>query len=246
MVGWDFTWLGPRLVTSPLPWDYDAIVVDRARHSPDLLDLETGGGEWLSALPYRPPRTVATEGWEPNAELAEALLRPLGITVVRTEAPPDNVGQVPGETRGRLPLPAGSFALVTNRHGAFVAAEVARVLTPAGVFVTQQVGGNYDAFYHALELSRPLRIGPPWNLSLASEQIEAAGLHVTDSGEATAVTTFRDVGALAWYLKAIPWTVEGFSIETHRPRLERLHDRMRGTGPLTVEMPAFWLEAAKP
>lgn len=240
--GWDFSWLGSRMVTSPLPWDYDAMVLERARRSPDMLDMDTGGGERLATLSYRPPRTVATEAWEPNVEVARARLRPLGVTVVRVEGAPDNVDQRRDETRGRLPFPAESFVLVTNRHGAFVAAEVARVLTPEGTFLTQQVGGNYDDFYDALALPRPERSGTRWDLRLAIEQIETAGLRVTDSGEATEVTTFADVGAFAWYLKAIPWVIDGFSIETHRPRLERRHERM----PIALRQPAFWLEAIKP
>lgn len=240
--GWDFSWLGPRLVTSALPWDYDASVLAHARRSPDLLDLETGGGEWLAALPYRPRRTVATESWEPNVEVAAARLAPLGVAVVPSEAAPDNVDQRPGATRGRLPFPPESFALVTNRHGSFLATEVARVLTRGGTFITQQVGGDYGDFYDALELPRPERRGRQWDLELAVAQVEAAGLPVSASGEATLLTSFADVGALAWYLKAVPWAVESFSIETHRKRLARLHERM----PLEVGMPAFWLEAVRP
>jgi SAM-dependent methyltransferase len=244
--GWDFSWLGPRIITSALPWDYESMVLGRARRSPDLLDLETGGGEWLATLPYRPPRTVATETWEPNVEVAAARLTPLGVAVVPSEAAPDNVDQRPGERYGRLPFPPDSFALVTNRHGSFLATEIARVLIPGGSFLTQQVGGDYGDFYDALELPHPERRGRRWDLGLALQQVEAAGLRVAGSGEATLATSFADVGAFAWYLKAIPWTVAGFSIERYRRRLERLHDRIAAEGPLTTEMPAFWLEAIRP
>jgi hypothetical protein len=46
--GWDFSWIEGRIIADPLPWDYTAAVVNAARHSPDLLDLGTGGGEWLA------------------------------------------------------------------------------------------------------------------------------------------------------------------------------------------------------
>jgi SAM-dependent methyltransferase len=246
VVGWDFSWLGPRMVTSALPWDYDAIVLEHARRSPDLLDIGTGGGEWLAGLPSRPARTVATESWQPNLEIARARLRPLGITVVWHEAAPDNAEQSADETRGRLPFPSESFALISIRHEAFVAREVARVLTRAGTFVTQQVGGNYEDFYEALELPRLDRRTAAWNLRLAVQQIEAAGLGITASGEGAETTSFADVGALAWYLKALPWAVDGFSIARHRSRLERLHGRIRADGPLIVQQSAFWLEAVKP
>lgn len=244
--GWDISWLGGRVSTTPPPWSFEKIVSRRARRSPDLLDIGTGGGEWLAGLPHRPPRTVATESWLPNVGVAEARLRPLGVTVVQVEEAPDNVDQVSGEKRGRLPFPDESFALVTNRHESFVASEVARILKRDGIFDTQQVGGRHDDFYEALGLPAPPVPDQRWDLRLAVEQVEAAGLRVVECEEGVEVTTFADVGAFAWYLKAIPWTVAGFSIEAHRPHLEQLHERIRTTGPLTVRQPAFWLEAVKP
>lgn len=76
-VGCDVSYHG-RISTIP-PWDFAAIVDAHSRASPDLLDLGTGGGEWLSRLPYRPTRTVVTEGWVPNVSVARTRLEPLGI-----------------------------------------------------------------------------------------------------------------------------------------------------------------------
>jgi hypothetical protein len=42
-----------------------------------------------------------------------------------------------------------------------------------------------------------------------------------------------------------PHAVENFSVETHRPQLERLHERIATEGPVTAELPAFWLKAVK-
>jgi hypothetical protein len=239
--GWDFSWLGDRMRVAPHPWSFEHIVAEHARRSPDLLDMETGGGEWLARLAVRSPRTVATESWPPNVEVAGARLRPLGITVVRDEAAPDNVEQSENETRGRLPFPSQSFALISNRHGTFVASEVARVLARGGNFLTEQVGGDYDEFHAALSIPRPSGRGPEWTLGLASAQLERAGLAVVESAEAFEETTFADVGAFAWYLKAIPWVVHGFTIAEHRARLEQLQAEM----PLTLRQPAFWLRAKK-
>ena len=55
MEGWDWDWLGARPTSSPLPWSYREIVQRLARDSPDLLDLGTGGGEWLAKLATLPP-----------------------------------------------------------------------------------------------------------------------------------------------------------------------------------------------
>ncbi len=148
--------------------------------------------------------TVATESWPPNVAVAAARLPPLGVAVVQVGDVPDNADQVAGEPPGRLPFRSSAFHLVTNRHESFVAAEVARVLTPAGRFVTQQVGtGNDDDIYRLLALPPP-PLARPWDLSVAVEQVQAAGLEVCDGGAGEEVEWFADVGALVWYLKAIP------------------------------------------
>lgn len=246
VAGWDFSWLESRIATSPLPWDYEAMVLRHARTSPDMLDIGTGGGEWLAALAYRAPRTVATEAWGPNVDLAGARLRPLAVTVVRDEGAPDNAEQEADDERGRLPFPSESFQLVVNRHAAFAAKEVARVLVPGGRFVTQQIGGSYDDFHRLLGLPVPAPASRRWGLPLAHAQLQAAGLSVVESGEGSEVTSFADVGAVAWYLVAVPWTVPGFSPDRDRARLADLHARIAAEGPVHVRLPAFWLDARKP
>jgi len=49
--GWDFSWLGDRRRVRPVRWDFRALVSEQAGNSPDLLDMGTGGAEWLSRLP---------------------------------------------------------------------------------------------------------------------------------------------------------------------------------------------------
>lgn len=139
-----------------------------------------------------------------------------------------------------------SFALISNRHESFVAAEVARVLAFGGSFITQQTGGDYDASYDALGLSRPSDRGREWNPALATAQVQAAGLNVVDSAEGHEETALSDIGAIAWYLRAIPWVVGGFSLRSHRPNLQRLHERIKSDGPIIFRQPSFWLKAFKP
>ena len=80
--GWDFSWLGDRMQVER-PWDYTQIVLDAARRAPNLLDMGTGGGEWLAELPFRPRCTIATEAWPPNVVGAARHLRAVGVPVVR-------------------------------------------------------------------------------------------------------------------------------------------------------------------
>ncbi len=245
-VGWDFSYLGNRMVTEPLPWNYNELVVTRARRSPDLVDLDTGGGEWLGALPYHPEVTVATESYAPNVTVAARRLRTLGVNLLHLDSAPDNNVQKVPESRGQLPFRTGSLHLVCNRHSSFVAAEVSRVLALGGRFITEQVGdpSNSD-FGSVLNLSLPAPPPRPWNLPIAMAQMEAAGLQVIASGEGKQVISFADVGAFAWYLKAIPWIIRGFSIQASKGRLKELHSEIKRSGPLRVRHPGFWLEAVK-
>ena len=46
--GWDLSLLGDRLVLEPPPWSFERIVDDEAVRAGSMLDMGTGGGEWLS------------------------------------------------------------------------------------------------------------------------------------------------------------------------------------------------------
>jgi hypothetical protein len=93
--GWDFSWLDRRSWTEPLPWDYSARIAALARKARTMLDMGTGGGEALSRLPHRAPRTVATEAWPPNVGLAARRLLPLGIPVIQSEQRPTTWTRTP-------------------------------------------------------------------------------------------------------------------------------------------------------
>lgn len=243
--GWDFSWLGDRMKTVALPWDFAEIVLRFASHSPDQLDLGTGGGEWLAALPHHPHHTVATEAWAPNVPIAAKRLEPLGIEVIQVDPAPNNSQQDPSVASAtRLPFDDGSFHLITDRHEAFVANEVARVLAPGGHFVTQQLGdGVYQEFRDLFEL--PPVEAKPWLLPMAVRQLEAADLVVDESAEGSQTITFADVGALSWYLRMVPWTIPNFSASEYREQLAKLHDRIEREGALVLNYPGFWVSALR-
>ena len=236
--GWDFTRLGARLVSEPPPWAFEEIVADRAARATTMLDMGTGGGEWLSSLPVRPPVTVATESWPPNVGVAAANLHALGVPVVQDEGATDNVRQGREDPRGRLAFTAEAFNLVTNRHESFVASEVSRILRPEGIFVTQQTHSGSQQFHELLGVQPPQV--EELEIDLALEQLSAAGLIVDEADEGYAATIFADIGALAWYLRSVPWAVPGFSISAYRNALIRLHG-----DPIRVTAKRFWVRAHK-
>jgi SAM-dependent methyltransferase len=243
--GWDFSWIAKRSTVEPLSWSYPRIVVRHARGSSDMLDLGTGGGELLSSFAYRPPMTIATEAYLPNVSVAARRLHPLNVTVVAVGGEPDNNRQR-GRVKGKLPFKTGSFHLAINRHESYVASEIARVLVTGGCFITQQVGKQrFHDFHRLLGLSPPPAPRTEWTLDLAKAQLRAANLRVTDSAKGIEVRSFKDVGAFAWYLKAIPWTVKRFSIRRYRSRLKELHLKCEREGPLKVSQNRFWLKAVK-
>ena len=241
--GWDFSWLGNRMETKPLPWDFSDLVDGLARGADTMLDLGTGGGEWLASLPHRPQVTVATESWHPNVAIARDRLAPIGIDVVEVEGCLDNDDQGPEGAEGpRLPFGDHVFELVTARHEAFVAREVARIVAGGGHFATEQVGVDGHREFREL-FGVPVHSTDLSFLDLVTRQAEHAGMRVDEVAEATQQSTFHDVGALAWFLRMVPWAVPDFSIERYRGRLELLHREMSIHGPLTVGLLGLYFVA---
>lgn len=239
VTGWDFSWIEGRSSTEPPPWSYEEIVSAHAAHARAMLDMGTGGGEVLASLSARAPVTVATEAWAPNVPVARERLAPLGIAVVQVEGAPDNVDQ-PGPRGGALPFADQEFDLVINRHEAFVATEVARVLEPGGTFLTQQAdSGSYDDLRAALGQPQPPT--PSW-LGLAVEQCEAAALTVVDTKRGDERLSFHDIGALVYFLRVVPWAVPDFEPRDERAALQTIHERLE-QAPIRIRQPRFMLTA---
>jgi len=240
--GWDFSWLAARSTAGTLPWNYRREVAHRAAAAEPMLDMGTGGGERLGRLSPRPGRTVATEAWPPNVAVAAGRLRPLGIAVVHDEGAPDNTAQN-GTGRGRLPFGDGAFALVTNRHEAFRATEVSRVLAPGGTFITQQVDfHSYDDLYRLAGLDVPQQPGS-W-LPLAREQVEGAGLAVETAVRGEQRYEFHDVAAVVYYLRVVSWAIPAFSLDACAASLRAAHGTPQ-MWPVPVRQRRFLLIATK-
>ena len=69
-------------------------------------------------------------------------------------------------------------------------------------------------------------------------QLLDAGLTIDEGDVGIATTVFADIGALAWYLRSVPWAVPGFTVSRYRQALLRLHG-----GPIRVGSQRFWLRA---
>lgn len=66
MLGWDFSHLRGRYKEDTrLPWDYRTIVLAHLKSHTHLLDMGTGGGEFLLTLKYPHSLTTVTEAYPP-------------------------------------------------------------------------------------------------------------------------------------------------------------------------------------
>ncbi len=232
--GWDFSWLEGRWIDSPPPWDYRQRVLATLPGIQSLLDMGTGGGELLASLAPLPPDTWATENHAPNMPIARGRLEPLGVHVVT------------GVADDALPLPDGYFDLVINRHESFDAAEIRRILKPGGRFLTQQVGGHDNLRLNELLQDEVTFEFIDWGLAVAVQQLEAAGLAVIEQLEAFPETRVTDIGAVVYYLRAIPWQIEGFTVEGYRDKLLALHRQIVRDNGLALHSHRFYIEAQKP
>jgi SAM-dependent methyltransferase len=232
--GWDFSWLDARTQGAPLPWNYRDIVTERMRQSRAMVDLATGGGEFLASLAPFPPITWATEGYPPNIILARQRLEPLGIQVADVSEP-----------GGKLPFEDAYFDLVIDRHEGVLWNEVYRILKPGGRLVTQQVGGENCSEFNQFFQDQPYFEYSHVNMAQTMDEIEAAGFTIIDAAEDFPTWTFFDVAAVIFYLNAVPWQIEGFSVAAYRDKLFQLHQQIERDGQWIVHQHRFYIEALK-
>jgi hypothetical protein len=123
--------------------------------------------------------------------------------------------------------------------------DFSRILQPGGAFMTQQVGGEHDQELNRLLGAPRATYSPRWNLAFAVEQLQEAGFQIVDQREEYPETEYFDIGAIVYYLEAVPWQVPGFTVDAYRTRLAALHERITAQGSLSVPGHFFYLEAVK-
>lgn len=240
MTGWDFSKLAGRIIEEPMPWDFKQIVIQNIRKSESLLDLGTGGGEFLSSLAPLPKNTFCTEGYRQNVTVARYRLKPLGVEVVCNFCDDNNI---PSQ-RGALCFRGESLDLIMDRHESFIASEVFRALRKGGIFLTQQVGtGNLIDLNELLGANVP---DAEWNIKECVKQIEAVGLEIIEYADAKLKTTFKDVEAIACYLLSVPWQVPDFSVDRYLRALRKIHDSIEKNGPVEATSTRFFVSAKRP
>ncbi len=231
--GWDFTRLENRWEEAPLSWDYAKIVQQYLSPEKQLLDLGTGGGEFLLTLGHLYHNTSITESWEPNYQLCKRKLEPLGITV-RKPISDHN-----------LPYADSSFDIVISRHEAYDLDEVRRVLRHGGMFITQQVGGSNNEVLSQFLIDDFVLQYSGFALESEKKSFLDHGFEILMTGEEYPSLRFFDVGAIVYFAKIIPWEFPGFSVEGCYLKLCELQRRMEKYGFIESQEHRFLLVSRK-
>jgi SAM-dependent methyltransferase len=210
-VGWDFSRVRDR--RGQMPWDYGDIARDLARNR-TMLDLGTGGAEVLRPIAAQAESVVAVDV---SISMLLAAQRNL------SEMHQGKISLLCGDSMA-LSFIDSSFDLVCNRHAPYSISEIARVLRPGGIFITQQVGNRNTenllrCFGWNASSYGPNYWGP--TLTEAAKAAAKEGLKVTRQEECDVEYWFLDIESLLIWLHAVPLP-EPFDIERHWPGVRRI------------------------
>ncbi|MFX0015397.1 MAG: class I SAM-dependent methyltransferase [Promethearchaeota archaeon] len=230
--GWDFSYVKDRMISEPIPWDYRKIILPYVKKSKYMLDMGTGGGEFLSTLHPLPKFTYATEAYPPNIPIAEKVLKNFNVKVV------------PVTNHEELPLENDFFDLIINRHEDYRPKEVYRILESNGIFITQQVG-----HFNTIQLNQFFGDESykdwEWDLEYASQQLQDNGFKILNGKEALMNEHFQDIGAVVFYLRIISWQIPGFNFNKNINKFKELHKIIQKEGKFTTHGHRFLIIAKK-
>jgi len=212
--GWDFAYIRDRWEEESLPWDYSDIIMSYLKPNYKLLDMGTGGGEFLLSLNHPYNNTSVTEAWEPNFKLCKEKLEPLGICVRQLV---DDI---------TLPFEDNSFDIVINRHESYDAREISRVLRPNGIFITQQVGGRNNEILSKRLIKNFISLYNYLTLDYSVEYLKLNSFEIIYQNEYYPYLHFFDIGAIVFFAKIIEWEFPGFSVDSCFDELYRMQEEL--------------------
>lgn len=232
--GWDFSHLAGRYTEeTDLPWDYQRIILEDLTPDMKLLDVDTGGGEFLLSLHHPYANTSAAESYPPNVQLCKETLLPLGIDFRA------------GDGQDVLPFADASFDRIINRHGDFNVEDIRRMLKRGGHFITEQVGAENDRELVELLLGETALPFPEQYLEIVRRKFCDAGFTILDAQECWRPIKFYDVGALVWFSRIIEWEFPDFSVERCQERLLHAQQLLERNGCIEGRIHRFMLVCEK-
>ena len=232
--GWDFSYLKGRWENEKLPWDYNLFVKKYLKDSDNILDMGTGGGELLLSFKHPYEKTSVTEAYEPNIELCQETLSPLGIKVYPIKQ--DDI---------LYNVPSNEYDIVLNHHESFSPSEVKRVLKENGLFITQQVGAyNNNDLATFFDENHKIQF-PKLTLDQMVKELEALGFEILYKNEYYPKVKFFDLGAIAFFAKIIQWEFINFSVNDSIDKFELLENDLKKNGYVEATEHRFMIIAKK-
>ena len=233
--GWDFSHIeGRYMEEDDLPWDYREEIMRYLKPEMRILDIDTGGGEFLLSLNHPYSNTAATENYPPNVDLCRETLLPFGIDFRVADG------------KGVLPFEDASLDMVINRHGDFNPDEIYRVLKPGALFITQQVGAENDRELVELLCGQTDLPFPDQYLNIIADRFSQTGFEILEGQEGFRPIRFYDVGALVWFARIIEWEFPDFSVDRCLDRLLQAQNMLDTNGLIEGRIHRFLLTAVKP
>ena len=232
--GWDFSYLDGRWDDEQLPWDYKQIVLQYLKKDYKLLDIGTGGGEFLLTLNHPYINTTITEGYKPNYLLCKEKLEPLGIKVYNYIGD-ENFKEIEDNT----------FDIVINRHESYNEKELYRILKPNGIFITQQVGAfnnnQLSKFFNENQEIQFIEL----TLEKSIKRLQDNNFDIIYSNEYYPILKFFDLGAIAYFAKIIEWEFIDFSVEKYIDKFMILQEELKEKGYIASKEHRFMIVCKK-
>lgn len=232
--GWDFSEVNPRIEASPNKWNFLEVIKDYVDKDTVLLDIGTGGGEFLLKVARSVGRAYGIDNQESMIETAKKNLDEAEIYNVE-------FGVASSE---KLPFKDESFDVVICRHAPFSGEEVARALTTNGLFITQQVREN-DKENIKKVFGRGQAYGEETDALLdeSVETLKEAGLEIIKR-DIYDITEYYSLEDLVFLLKWTP-IIPDFDGEKDRKNLEKLEEKYRTGKEIKTNASRFLIIAKK-
>lgn len=234
ITGWDFSYLDGRWDEESLPWDYKKIILEYLKPDHQLLDIGTGGGEFLLSLNHPYCNTTITEGYLPNYQLCVNKLRPLGIRIL------NYVGD-----EKLNDINDNQFDIVINRHESYNEEELYRILKPNGIFITQQVGAYNNRDLATFFDENHIDSFPELTLDKALNRLKSNNFNIIYKDEYFPLLKFYDLGAIAYFAKIIQWEFINFNVKDNIDKFLLLQEQLKQKGFISSKEHRFIIVAKK-
>jgi len=231
--GWDFSQIkfsseGPRI-------NYCRVVESHLDKNQKLLDIGTGGGEKFLKFAPKVKEAIGIDVDPKMIKTARENLRKSGLSNVKFEVCDSE----------KLRLGDQEFDVVIDRQAPFNPKEVARVLKPGGVFITQQVSEgdklNFKEIFRRGD-SYGIKSGTLKNRYLG--ELRKAGMEIIEEKTANTIEYYRSMDDVIFLLANTP-IVPDFDFEREQDKLKQIEERFTTEKGIKTNAERFLIVAKK-